>query len=718
MDCPLEAHRREGKSPLIAAQPATRRAISWLAVTVGALLGLLGLVMSGLGWIDDDYNSPVWLTSRFEAFGPGLFGLLFLVASFSALRNRRHAGLIFLGGAPLVSFVLSYPGAGYLIWTPDGAGTFHLPLLPTAVGLSCLFYLPFVAPLLVMRNRRRALSVCLVAAVLAALLFAASRWTAALLPRLAGWSVLFLMFGGFWLGTHRRAWPALRAPANSPNRLITIAARSFLVAFLSLAGILAVTAWRSSLWTADCSGSQLFVRPLRPEHVVITARVIRAAHTAKIAGRWAGDWAIGIVEERFWGLPLWPRVVLLTNSMFWEGKTFFISGSRSGGFLTRHLPIVDARACGSYFSRPVADANLELRLLREAPAAGESRTIGYVLGANPSLQMPKASVPLLRETNRTTWLTGWFTEWRRHEGAEVYEYALNSPKTHGPIAGARIVLTGPFGTTVLTTDRDGIYELPNLPADDYTLRLLDVPANQFCRDLMFKKEYTMKPGLHRMDMVADWVGSIEGAVRDAAGAPAAVMVELRNLDGSNADRGLGSFGRTDGSFRFENLPAGGRYLVLINRFGPSVQSPYPSMYYPSAKRPEDGRILEIRGSGHIKNVDFSLTRLPERRLRVRVAWPDHQAVDGASVSVVYGQAGAHVNLNAPSESFTTDRTGVAQVSIFGDARVKVQASIFNPEEVLPPFCSYSGVVELETSRLPTSMDLLVGFAPAHHAVSK
>jgi hypothetical protein len=269
-------------------------------------------------------------------------------------------------------------------------------------------------------------------------------------------------------------------------------------------------------------------------------------------------------------------------------------------------------------------------------------------------------------------------------------------------------VTGPIGTTVLTTDRDGVYELANLPGDDYTLRLLDVPDNQFCEDLALKKEYMMKPGLTRMNMVAEWVGSIEGTVKDSTGGPANVLVELRNPDGKIADRNLGADLLASGSFRLDRLPAGGRYLVLINRYGPSAHSPYASEYYPSANRPADARIVEVRGAEHVRNVDFSLTRLAERKLRVRVEWRDHQPVDGASVSVEYERAGQFDDPGAPSESFTTDRTGVAEVRVFGDGRVKVEASID-----LPSFSLYRRVVELEGARLPPSMDLVLTFAGGH-----
>jgi hypothetical protein len=97
--------------------------------------------------------------------------------------------------------------------------------------------------------------------------------------------------------------------------------------------------------------------PFRPEHVVVKARLIWAGHTVKVAGKWAGDWAIGVVEEHFWGLPSWkPRLVLLINHPFHDGDTVLVSGEREQGILTRHLTIVSIMACGSYYSHAGVDA--------------------------------------------------------------------------------------------------------------------------------------------------------------------------------------------------------------------------------------------------------------------------------------------------------------------------------------------------------------------------
>jgi hypothetical protein len=668
--------------------------LSWFAVGLGILLGLLGLVLSGQAWVDADPNSQVWLTSRFEVAGPALLGLVFLVASFAALRSRRCAGLILLGCTPVTSFVLSYPSAGYLIWGADGGGSFYLPLLPTAVGLACLFYLPFVAPLLVIRNRRRALFVFLIAAILAALPFVASRWTAALLPLLAGWSAFFLVFGGFWLLTSRKGWPALvEWRSRSVTKGLAIALIECLaVAVLVVAGSFGMAAWRSSLYTGNCRGPHLFVRPVRPGHVVFTARLIWAGHTAKVSGKWAGDWAIGVVREHFWGLPSWaPHVVLLYNHMFIDGETFFVSGRREKGILTRFLPIVDAQTCGTYYAWPVAYAKIQLQLLREPPAAGESRIMGYV-------RSPLFPVPVSRP--RAT---------RRNDWAETYEWAFNSPARERPLAGARIRVTGSSGSRIVTTDGDGIYVLAGLPPDDYTLRLLDVPADQIVEDRSLKKEDMIRLGQVQLDISTDWDGSIEGIVGDVAGGPVRVSLDLQNADGTPlGPEIMGSpVSGTDGSFRFRGLPAGGRYVLLINPFGPYDDSPYPRRYYPAAERREDARVFEIGGSDHTWNVRIAVNRLVRRDLRVHAIWPNGQPADDTWVHLAYENARGYEDPVTSALSQVTDRTGVAELHTFGDSRIRVQAEKAVDDQKGSAPSRYSAVVELETTTLPRSLDLVL-----------
>jgi len=621
--------------------------------------------------------------------------MAFLVASLTAVRSRRRAGLIFLGSAPFVAFLLSYPSAGYLVWEPDGSGVFQLPLLPTAVRLACVYYLPFVAPLFFLRRRRRALWVFLIALAIATPDLMWSRWTAALLPRLAGWSTPFLLFGGFWLLTDRKGWPALRSfqPRPVAARILRALVQSLAVVLLAVVGIFALAVARSTLFTPDCSGSRLFVKPVGPGHAVFTARLVWAGHTAKVNGRWAGDWAIGVVQENFWGLPQWaPHLVLLTNHMYREGETFFISGSRQHGILTRFLPIVDATDCGKIYAWPLAYAKIQLQLLRKPLRPGESRIIGTVLSplSPGSVSRPERQAP--RGDDRTA----------------VYEWAFNSPATDRPLTGARIQVTSSSGATIISTDSDGMYELVGLRPDNYTLKLLDVPPNQAAEDLVVKKENMAATGADQLDIHTAWAGSIDGSIEDSGGGPADVSLELENADGmvpvypNPAARSA-----RDGSFRFPHLPTGGRYVLLINSFGPWEDSPYSRMYYPAAKRREDARVFEIGGSRQFRDLHVVVTRQARRALQVRVKWPNGHPADDTWVHFAYEHAEYYDRLESSTLSRTADRAGVAELNLFGDARIRVQAVKAISSQTGPDSYRYSSVVELETNRLPPSLDLIL-----------
>jgi hypothetical protein len=301
-------------------------------------------------------------------------------------------------------------------------------------------------------------------------------------------STVFLAFGGFWLETSKRGWPALLAvqPRSVTKRLAFVAVVSIAAAALVVAGNLVLVAMRSSLFTGDGSGPHLFVRPVRPGHAVFTARVVWTGHVAKVKGRWAGKWAIGLVQEHFWGLPSWaPRLVLLTNYVFVEGQTLFVSGSRDGRMLPGLLPIVDAELCGDLYALPLTYAKMQLQVLRKPPPAGEARIMGYVQSALPPVRLPP--VP------------------RGNDLSAAYEWAFSIPPRYRPLAGARVRVTGSSETRIVTTDGSGTYVAAGLKPGSYTLTLLDVPANQIARDCSVTKEEMMRRGLFRLDIRAEWL---------------------------------------------------------------------------------------------------------------------------------------------------------------------------------------------------------------------
>ncbi len=280
---------QEVPDPVVGGRGPKRRpfngALSWFAVVLGLLYGFYGLVISGQVWVPRSSIWSDWFKDWPHAVGQGLLGIVFIVASTVALRDRRRAGLSFLVCAPIIAACLAYPEAVFQ-WT-SGPGETHQPELLRALALSFLCLFPLLARRVVMSSKRRGAYLLLVSVSLATLVLCTSRWVAYSLSYLTPWSGLFLVFGAFWLGTYKLGWPPLIAagPMSVTRRLAMVLSGFMVVAGLTVAAQFVLAARQSSLFGGDCSGRPLFVRPLRPEHAVFTAHLLRVSHDAKVTGR-------------------------------------------------------------------------------------------------------------------------------------------------------------------------------------------------------------------------------------------------------------------------------------------------------------------------------------------------------------------------------------------------------------------------------------------------
>ena len=627
--------------------------VSWLAATLGCLIGFGACAAFGMAWAPLSDRSPAWYLRFFDIAGMALLGLGFLLGSFVALRHRRSAGTIFLAVMPVAAFCLAYPASGFLVWR-DGGGWFETPVPVIAIGLTAIFYAPFLAALWMWRRKKRAAIVFTSTALVAGLIFAYSRWTVALLPRLMGWSAPFLLWGLFWLRTGKLGWPSLVQPRPcSP-------AKRILAVVTACVGILCLdvvfTLLGSSLFSGDCRGKPPFLHPLSPTHAVFTARVLFAgrsigammrpssifrgdpAHT--IHDRKAGDWALGIVNERFWGMPHWTRLVLLTNDIYWEDETYFVDGSRYRGLLTRLLPIVEGGINCSR-TRPVQNAIVDLRLLRQPPPASGTRITGYV------------------------------------RGPEVFTSGLARPTKPAFLAGAQINVTGPACNRTVSTDSAGVYELDDLMPGDYTLQL-STPDTQavgfFNSDGSPAAIHLDSGGVVERNFELFWNGRIEGEVKDNAGKPAHAWVELISADGSQIPGYVNFFEMTvkDGSYQFRKIPPG-RYMVMVNPNGPYGEWPYDLQYYPSEVRQDKARVFELAAGQRMVEIDFRLPLLPERSTQVRVTWANGTAAAGAHVCVAYEGADDYESLIGRSCVSDADQNGMAVIHTYGRSQVRIFA---------------------------------------------
>jgi hypothetical protein len=658
-------------------------AFSWTTLTLGVLLGLLMTVDVGGMALPGGPGSSDWLVPWFEFAGVCLLGTVFLAASIIALRNRRRAGTLLLASAPIVALCFAYSGSVFEVTGANGSPDFYLPRLSRVVMFWLLFFLPFLVPLLVKRRPKRALVFFLILAAAASVAFRLSPWSWPMFMRLLGIAALFSVFGGIWLGTGKLGWPPLLAPKpRSLARNLAIGlVGCLLFASLDIAatfGVCMLPLHRG--FNVDCRPSPPFAQPVSTEQAVFTARLIRVGHDHREFGAWTGPWAIGRIQERFWGLR-WPtpHLILLTDNNFLEGQTYFVDGASVRGLLTRFLPIVDAGPYGCNRTALAAYATVELHLLHKARPSSETRILGYAREAQP--------------------LSGWTAQ-----------------MPYPSLAGTKVTITGSTGgATTVTTDKDGIYEADGLPPDDYTISLA-VPTSHVAEDARVKKESMIQRSLIERDFNVFWNGVVEGRAVDSKGNPAHVWALLLHSDGKDLGPHVRYFSDSDknGIFRIERVPPG-TYKLTINPYGPSDDSPYAPIYYPSAARRDDAGTLQVVAGQPIEHLDFVVNALPKRTLEVRATWPGGKPAEGAWVFIAYEDTLAY---NSPLDAFDhriADRDGIADLHVFGDSRIRVFAEAIVDDNTVRGSARFSAPVELDAAKLPPRLKLVVSASNLPHS---
>jgi len=223
--------------------------------------------------------------------------------------------------------------------------------------------------------------------------------------------VPLVLLGLFWRFASHSCWPQLVAGPLSLSRKITL----YVLAFFSFTGLIplgaAVITLLQTTAVLDCGRATSFGAQRHKGQAVFVATM--------------HDPGIAVIKERFLGLPFGgTHFVLIAH---WgighnelDGRTYFIDGRRERGLLTRFLPIIDVSNCGR--SSPLDLAALDLRILRGSVPQNGVRIVGQV-----------------------------------------------SDFHNKPQASAKVVVTGPMGSTITTTDSEGIFDAANLPPGHYAI---------------------------------------------------------------------------------------------------------------------------------------------------------------------------------------------------------------------------------------------------------
>lgn len=244
--------------------------------------------------------------------------------------------------------------------------------------------------------------------------------------------LLLVLPGLFWFVTDRSGWsPTLVRPGSLKVKMVVL----ITILLMVLLGTVVMDAYSTQStechYVAPPSAKQRFVgqavftsrliwtHPLWPSHSISQQHPeVFRKHLA-----------LGIVGKDFWGLRKLDDIVILKYSergphdYFHVGQTYFIDGRRASGAVSRFLPIFDLFCTRTAL---LADAQVDLRVIQDGPISTGIRIIGRTVRYTSDLHQQ-------------------------------------------PVSGAKVVIEGPSGKTLTTSDQYGVYDVPGLPPGRYSI---------------------------------------------------------------------------------------------------------------------------------------------------------------------------------------------------------------------------------------------------------
>jgi len=243
--------------------------------------------------------------------------------------------------------------------------------------------------------------------------------------------LLLVVPGPLWFIAHTSRWAPVLSKALSLRSTATLIIVAFLLVVISIIMMNART-----LESPEChSVPQPFAEQQRPNQAVFTTRLLwthllwpsqlTSHEHPEVLRKYLG---VARVETRFWGLPKWATVVLLTylergpDNYFQVGKIYFVDGRHAPGSISRFLPTFDV-----YCTRTalLTDAEVDLRAIHDGRPDGV-RIMGRILRSANGFR----------------------------------------PQ---PVPRVNVVIQGPSGRTVATSDESGVYDSLGLPPGSYKI---------------------------------------------------------------------------------------------------------------------------------------------------------------------------------------------------------------------------------------------------------
>jgi len=225
-------------------------------------------------------------------------------------------------------------------------------------------------------------------------------------------------------------------------------------------------------------------------------------------------------------------------------------------------------------------------------------------------------------------------------GINQDSYAQMGKSSVKRFKNVKVRVSGNGQTHVTTTNEDGVFEIYDLPAGEYTIspeipkgwQITEVSSfgTSGNDDLETDSRIQLKAGRHAFyDYDLQATNTISGKVTDPTGNPMPhVCLELLPIAGKSSNSFLtNDCTDQEGVFVFEQI-VGGEYLILVNKDGlVSSDEPFPTAFYPNVFERERAKIITVIEGENQRDISI---QIPEVRDTITVSG-SLRSVDGVPV---------------------------------------------------------------------------------------
>jgi protocatechuate 3,4-dioxygenase beta subunit len=215
-----------------------------------------------------------------------------------------------------------------------------------------------------------------------------------------------------------------------------------------------------------------------------------------------------------------------------------------------------------------------------------------------------------------------------------------------PLANVRVIVTGKDKQVEATTDDEGRYKTPSLPAGEYTVRV-EPPQGMSEQE---QKVTVADLGCAEVSFWPRWDGGLSGIVYDAEGRPAAgvriypVKAEKRGMDWT-------TYGQSDedGKYEVKGIQPG-RYRIVLQHIGLNASQSRTIFYHPGVSDPEQADVISFVEGQVISHFALRLPMLPRLKTIEGVVF-DTDGNPLAGVLVNHGQPNENMTSNVKTDEY-------------------------------------------------------------------